>query len=87
MEGVLSLILTTLCTYAFGATLIVPDDHATIQAAIDAASEGDTIVVEAGTFTENIYIETNNLTLVGAGIKKTIISPYLIFKFKTFIII
>ena len=34
--------------------LRVPEDCATIQAAIDAASDGDTIVVSPGTYRENI---------------------------------
>jgi hypothetical protein len=42
--------------YAQGATFIVPDDYATIQEAIDAASPGDTISVRSGTYFENISI-------------------------------
>ncbi len=39
---------------AMGATIHVPDDYGTIQAAIDASSNGDLILVEADTYTENI---------------------------------
>ena len=39
---------------AGAATLRVPQDHATIQAAVDAASDGDTIVVQRGVYFENV---------------------------------
>jgi len=38
------------------ATINVPADHGTIQAAIDAASPGDTINVHDGTYTENVVV-------------------------------
>ncbi|MDD3421575.1 MAG: NosD domain-containing protein, partial [Methanocellales archaeon] len=37
--------------------IYIPDDYSTIQAAIDNASDGDTIIVRDGTYTENIVVD------------------------------
>ena len=44
-------------------TIYVPDDYPTIQAAVDAAASGDTIIVRDGPYTENIDVSTDNLTI------------------------
>lgn len=49
---------------ARGADIYVPDDHATIQAAIGAAAAGDTIIVRAGTYVENIDFLGKAVTVV-----------------------
>lgn len=46
------------------ATINVPADYSTIQAAIDAAGNGDTINVSSGEYSESIIIN-KNLTLIG----------------------
>jgi len=51
-------------------TLYVPGDYSTIQAAINAASMGDTIMVAAGTYYENLVIN-KKIHIVGAGDYKT----------------
>lgn len=45
------------------ATLTVPDDHATIEAAIDAAVYGDEIVVSCGTYYEHHLVLESGLVL------------------------
>ena len=45
----------------------------TIQNAIDAATSGDTVYVEAGTFAEQLEIVAKALTILGAGQGSTII--------------
>ncbi len=46
-------------------TINVPEDYSTIQAAIDAAIDGDTISVGSGTYNENIVIN-KNIKLIGS---------------------
>jgi len=46
-----------------GPSLDVPADYATIQAAIDAAEDGETVVVSPGTYVENIDFKGKNITV------------------------
>ncbi len=45
--------------------ITVPDAFSTIQAAMDAASDGDTVLVRAGTYNEALNAPATELTLVG----------------------
>lgn len=47
------------------AVIVVPDDYATIQAAINAANSGDTIYVRNGVYIENLEVGKDSLTLIG----------------------
>ena len=60
-------------------TITVPTDYDTIQGGLDAAASGDTVLVEAGTYTENLEItdQHNGVALVGAGAGSTFISGVL----------
>jgi pectin methylesterase-like acyl-CoA thioesterase len=46
--------------------ITVPDDYATIQEAIDAAEDGDVIVIREGTYRESIDFLGKNITLRSA---------------------
>lgn len=58
---------------ASAAVLEVPVDHATIQAAIAAASPGDEIVVAPGVYRESVDLLGKTLTIRGAGAATTTI--------------
>ncbi|HEY5312390.1 MAG TPA: right-handed parallel beta-helix repeat-containing protein [Pirellulales bacterium] len=46
-----------------GRVLRVPADHATIQAAVDAAADGDTVLVSPGVYTGSVKLRGKSLTL------------------------
>jgi hypothetical protein len=46
-----------------GAVINVPGDHAAIQAGIDAASDGDVVLVDEGTYFENINFKGKAITV------------------------
>jgi hypothetical protein len=48
-----------------GTTIRVPDDHATIQAAVDAASPGDLVLIEPGVYNEAVNVTTDDVTIRG----------------------
>lgn len=51
----------------------VTPDYTSIQAAVDVASEGDTVMVCPGTYTEQVTVETNNISLVSVIFREAII--------------
>ncbi len=69
--GVVALLLAAVPV--FGATINVPEDYASVQAAVDAAAPADVIVIAAGTYTEQVHIQTSDLALTGSGVGSTII--------------
>lgn len=58
------LVLIALCWQTATATIIhVPDEQSTIQAGIDAAVDGDTVLVQPGIYLENINFDGHNILL------------------------
>ncbi len=50
---------------ATGNVLNVPDDHVTIQEAVDAAAPGDLILIAPGTYNEAVDVTTDDLVIRG----------------------
>ena len=70
--GVLSGAVVALLSLAVGdasaqSTYSVPGDYTTIQAAIDAAADGDTIQVDPGTYREAIDLGSKAITVESTG--------------------
>lgn len=55
-------------------TLSVPNDFSTIQAAIDAADDNDVVLVEPGTYSENLVLRSN-VDVVGRETARTLLAP------------
>ena len=57
---------------------LVPSEYSTIQQAIDAANNGDTVYVSNGTYVENINYNNKDLYLLGENKDSTILDLSLI---------
>jgi hypothetical protein len=59
----LLLIILLITAFSVAETIQVPGDFTTIQAAIDASSDGDVIIIEPGIYEENIKINGRMITI------------------------
>ena len=74
LHGVVFSAVVFACTGLFATTINVPADQPTIQGAINAAVNGDSVLVQAGTYTENINFNGKAINVSSAkGPKVTII--------------
>lgn len=72
--AMLSLVIEASTTGVFGATIHIPADQPTIQAGINAAMGGDTVLVFPGTYVENINFNGKAILVKSVnGVKVTII--------------
>ena len=66
------MLITIFAPVLYANVLYVPFPYATIQGALDNADHGDTVIVEAGTYVENITMK-DGVALIGAGADVTTI--------------
>jgi len=65
MKKYISILLLSVC---YSTTINVPADSTTIQAGINGAEEGDTVLVAAGTYYENLFwFGKSGFKLIGSG--------------------
>jgi predicted outer membrane repeat protein len=60
-------LLIGLALPAFGADLLVPLQFATIQSAVDAAVDGDRVLIAPGTYTERVTFGGKSIEIIGTG--------------------
>ncbi len=72
--GLILIALILLSPLVSSEEIYVPDDHGTIQEALHAALDGDTVIVRPGTYTENIDFMGKAVTLASeCGVDLTVI--------------
>jgi hypothetical protein len=69
----LRIFFTIITSFLYATTINVPDDYTTIQGAIDASTNGDTVLVQPGTYVENINYNGKNIAVIGEDRETTVI--------------
>lgn len=68
MKNLFTCLTLGICVASYATVINVPGTQSTIQAGLNAASSGDTVLVATGTYNENItWPATNGITLLAAG--------------------
>ncbi|MBU4445431.1 right-handed parallel beta-helix repeat-containing protein, partial [bacterium] len=66
--GIVFLLFLTSSFFGYAGTINVPNDYSTIQAGLNAADSSDTVLVQPGTYYENIFwSDKNGIKLISAG--------------------
>ena len=60
-------IFSFISSLSYSDTIVVPDDHPYIQGAMDAAVNGDTVLVKPGIYTANLDFEGKAITVKSSG--------------------
>ncbi|NQV32782.1 MAG: right-handed parallel beta-helix repeat-containing protein [Phycisphaeraceae bacterium] len=65
--AIICLVFSTLCINCSAEMRTVPAEYGSVQSAIDACTEGDTVVVSPGTYVENIRFKGIDITLTSTN--------------------